>query len=114
MNSNNVINVITNAIIAATDRGDENHVAVAASRKQGCASPHWLTRYDLQAVIAEIEDCEQWEIVADEIELADAISDAIDLGVNADQVKEWTVLVRVHSDEYIQPSDPREYVIVWE
>jgi len=25
MNSNNVINVITNAIIAATDRGDENH-----------------------------------------------------------------------------------------
>lgn len=97
MNSNNVINVITNAIIAATDRGDENHAAVAVSRGHGRAGPLWLTCEDLRAVLEESED---WVIVEDEIVLADIISDVLDLGVDADSVKEWTVLTR-HASSYI-------------
>lgn len=108
-----VINTINAAINAANSRNDK-YAGIAASRGNGCASPHLITCDDLQDVIYEVEDGDPWEVVEDEIELADVINDAIDLGVDADSVKEWTVLVRVHSDEYIQPSDPREYVIVWE
>jgi hypothetical protein len=88
---------IAAAINAATDRGDENHAAVAASRGHGCAGPQWLTCEDLRAVLEESED---WVIVDDEIVLADIISDALDLGVDADSVKEWTVLTR-HASSYI-------------
>jgi len=108
-----MINTITAAIAAANARSDERYAAVAASRGSGSSTPNWLACDDLQAVLDELEAGEDWDVVADEIELADAISDAIDLGVNADQVKEWTVLVRVHSGEFVTPSDPREYVIVW-
>ena len=107
-----VINTINDAIAAANSRNDK-YAGIAASRGNGCASPHLITRDDLQDVIAEVKDGGTWECVEDETELANVINDAIDLGVDADSVKEWTVLVRVHSGEYVTASDPREYVIVW-
>lgn len=109
-----MINTITAAINAATDRGDENYAAVAASRGNGSATPNWLTCDDLRAVIDEIEDGEDWYVVEDEDEIADVLGDARDvMGNDADTVAAWTVLVRVHSGEYVTASDPREYVIVW-
>ena len=112
INQDAKINAINAAITAANSRNDK-YAGIAASRGNGCASPHLITCDDLQDVIYEVEDGDPWEVVEDEIELADVINDAIDLGVDADSVKEWTVLVRVHSGEYVTASDPREYVIVW-
>ena len=85
-----------NAINAAIDRGDDKHAAVIINR-DGCVGPQWLTCDDLRAVI---EKSERWTIVEDEIALADIISDVLDLGVDADSVKEWTVLTR-HASSYI-------------
>lgn len=90
------------AIFAARDRGDENHAAIAASRGQGSASPNWLSCDDLQAVIDEVG---YWDPVVDEDEIAGVLNDAaLLMGDDFLAVKAWTVLLRVHS---------REYVITW-
>lgn len=112
MNNTDIIAKITAAITAANSRNDK-YAGIAASRGNGCASPHLITCDDLQDVIYEVEDGDPWEVVEDEIELADVIGDAVGLGVEADAVKMWTVLVRVHGGAFVTPSDPREYVVVW-
>jgi len=114
INQDAKINTINDAIAAANDRSDEHFAAVAASRGNGSATPNWLTCDDLQAILDEVNDGEDWDVVEDEDEIADVLGDARDvMGSDADTVATWTVLVRVHSGEHVTASAPREYVIVW-
>lgn len=101
------------AAAAAHARGDKHYAGVSASRGQGSATPHWLTIDDLQTVIDEIEDGEDWSAVEDEDEIADIVEDVKMLVEDIDQAEKVTVLLKVYSGNFVTPSDPREYVIVW-
>ena len=108
-NTNTMITDLHDAIAAANARGDEHYAGVSASRGQGSATPHWLTIDDLQTVIDEIEDGEDWYVVEDEDEIADIAEDVKMLVEDIDQAERVTVL----RGNFVAPSDPREYVVVW-
>lgn len=112
-NTNTMITDLHDAIAAANARGDEHYAGVSASRGQGSATPHWLTIDDLQTVIDEIDDGEDWYVVEDEDEIAEISEDVKMLVEDIDQAEKVTVLLKVHSGNFVAPSDPREYVIVW-
>ena len=95
--------------------GAEDSAAIAVTRGQGCASPHYIGIDILREVMRELyDDPDSWEHVDNEMEHDEILKDAASCFVDGKllpYVKRWQIYRR--AVDFSVDNPPREYIVVW-